>query len=495
MALTTQAIGSGAGSVLATASGFADGYAIGKCKERLGRLERYLEGSDGNPGLKERIDDTQNPQEKRGLELIQDSTQLMSKNLEQTRQMRRVNRIKNAALAIGTGALFLSSVVAATVVIATPIGWGLAGAALVGGIGLGIYANFKARRRGDHIGALKQQNAQAQAQLTSLKSEQQELKQLKGLKQIKTFGDLSTQKSQLTVQQSLKQEQLLAQQAIVQDATEKIESLSSQIKSLESEIEHRQTEIDSLSAQVEHDQITRPGLEDTEQELLTRESDLTQDLGTLTGTRTQINQQLQLHTRFKELDRLLDDALPGSQQAIAIANEIRTLGTQLRGIASEESLREQLTALDLQIQTKNQDLGTCRTELSTTQASLNRMTQRSTKLSKLKSEQSQARIKLQSLKSTQTQQQTRLDEARQQIGDEHSGLSKEIHDIGTELASVQQKRDAIRPDLQPEPPGDVVIPEDIDAQIQTQVDKINDLGFDAPPGELDALGTQIERPR
>lgn len=117
------------------------GRDVQRIGNRLARLEQRVELLSARQGeLKE----------------VEGAVELYKKNLTQTRKHKIMSAIKNAVLA----AAGVTMIVAATAALAaTPVGWALAGAALVGAVGFGLYKAYKAQRREVNIDGLKQRES------------------------------------------------------------------------------------------------------------------------------------------------------------------------------------------------------------------------------------------------------------------------------------------------------------------------------------------------
>lgn len=163
LGVATQAFGGVFGAGVSLFAAVKDISAARASSKRETRADLHLSSVKGNPRSASQ-------------EKMDQAVKLMRKNQAQSKYTKFFSSAKNFVAAAGSIALTVGTAVAGAALLATPIGWGLIGAAAVAGVGLSIYSAYKTIKREGDIGELKSQKMNVNQQIEALGKQAQELK-------------------------------------------------------------------------------------------------------------------------------------------------------------------------------------------------------------------------------------------------------------------------------------------------------------------------------
>lgn len=159
----TQGAGGILGAVTSLAAAAKDAHKALASSKRVARADEHLNKVENQKA--------QGQARTQKAEKVDQAVKLMRKNQAQTRNTKLFSMVKNLLGAAGAIALTVATFAAGAALMATPVGWGLAGVAAVAGLGLAVYSAYKTIKRSDDIAELKGQQQSVNAQIDNLKTQ------------------------------------------------------------------------------------------------------------------------------------------------------------------------------------------------------------------------------------------------------------------------------------------------------------------------------------
>jgi hypothetical protein len=173
----TQLAGFGLTAVAATYDAAVDGAAAHSGRKRKNRCDDFLGKTAEMHGSRKVV-------ESLDTSVVRDGVKLFRKNQSQNYKHKALSSTRNVIIAGAAVALLVATTAA---VAATPVGWGIMGAAAVGAVGFGLYKTYKSVRRQENIQRIDDRLARVQDEITKMgpnPQSPQDRTRLEGLKKL-----------------------------------------------------------------------------------------------------------------------------------------------------------------------------------------------------------------------------------------------------------------------------------------------------------------------
>lgn len=171
----TQLAGFGLTAVAATYDGVVDGMAAHSGRKRKNRCDDFLKKTAEMQGSRKVV-------ESLDTSVVRDGVKLFRKNQNQNFNHKGLSSARNFAVAAAAVTLLVATTIATA---ATPVGWGLMGAAAVGAVGFGLYKTYKSVRRQENIQRIDDRLARVQDALkTENEKSPKDPQRIQGLKKL-----------------------------------------------------------------------------------------------------------------------------------------------------------------------------------------------------------------------------------------------------------------------------------------------------------------------
>jgi hypothetical protein len=157
----TQLAGFGLTAVAATYDAVVDGAAAHSGRKRKNRCDDFLKDTARMEGNRKIVDSLD-------VSAVRDGVKLFRKNQSQNYKHKALSSTRNVIIAGAAVALLVATTAA---VAATPVGWGIMGAAAVGAVGFGLYKTYKSVRRQENIQRIDDRLARVQEALQTARAE------------------------------------------------------------------------------------------------------------------------------------------------------------------------------------------------------------------------------------------------------------------------------------------------------------------------------------